>query len=109
MPLIQHSLVYPVVRDARRTVLSLPPIINGAHSAVRLACSAHAGPGSNQDHIVTEAKPMLRMLSRMGGLIQALVRATAEHGMSFWRLRSHVSRLRRCVSHPLRRVYFQGG
>lgn len=37
VPLIQRALVYPVVLDARRTVLSLPPIINGAHSAVRLA------------------------------------------------------------------------
>ena len=38
VPLIQRALVYPLVMDARRTVLSLPPIINGAHSAVRL-CS----------------------------------------------------------------------
>ena len=37
VPLIQRALMYPVVLDARRTVLSLPPIINGAHSAVRLA------------------------------------------------------------------------
>ena len=36
MPIIQRSLVYPVILDARRTVLSLPPVINGAHSAVRL-------------------------------------------------------------------------
>ena len=35
VPIIQRSLVYPVILDARRTVLSLPPIINGAHSAVR--------------------------------------------------------------------------
>ena len=36
VPIIQRSLVYPVILDAKRTVLSLPPIINGAHSAVRL-------------------------------------------------------------------------
>ncbi|KAK9822691.1 hypothetical protein WJX81_001468 [Elliptochloris bilobata] len=36
VPLIQRALVYPVILDARRTVLSLPPIINGAHSAVTL-------------------------------------------------------------------------
>ena len=35
VPIIQRSLVYPVILDATRTVLSLPPIINGAHSAVR--------------------------------------------------------------------------
>ena len=35
VPIIKGSLVYPVVLDAKRTVLSLPPIINGAHSAVR--------------------------------------------------------------------------
>ena len=35
VPLILDSIVYPVVLDANRTVLSLPPIINGAHSAVR--------------------------------------------------------------------------
>lgn len=34
VPLIFDSIVYPVVLDANRTVLSLPPIINGAHSAV---------------------------------------------------------------------------
>ena len=35
VPIIQQSVVYPVIMDANRTVLSLPPIINGAHSAVR--------------------------------------------------------------------------
>ena len=35
VPIIRASAVYPVVYDARRTVLSLPPIINSAHSAVR--------------------------------------------------------------------------
>lgn len=34
VPIIQKSLVYPVVLDATRTVLSLPPVINGAHSAI---------------------------------------------------------------------------
>ena len=29
--------MYPVIYDTRRTVLSLPPIINGAHSAINLA------------------------------------------------------------------------
>eukprot|EP00891_Asterochloris_glomerata_P001424 jgi/Astpho2/1424/e_gw1.00025.19.1_t len=36
VPLIFDSIVYPVVLDANRTVLSLPPIINGAHSAISL-------------------------------------------------------------------------
>lgn len=36
VPIIQDSVVYPVIMDANRTVLSLPPIINGAHSAVSL-------------------------------------------------------------------------
>jgi phenylalanyl-tRNA synthetase beta chain len=35
VPIIKDSVVYPVIYDANRTVLSLPPIINGAHSAVR--------------------------------------------------------------------------
>ena len=42
VPIIQDSIVFPVILDANRTVLSLPPIINSAHSAVRLldlACS----------------------------------------------------------------------
>lgn len=34
VPLIHSSVVYPVIYDSRRTVLSLPPIINGQHSAV---------------------------------------------------------------------------
>ena len=37
LPIIEDSLVYPVIYDAQRTVLSLPPIINGAHSAINLA------------------------------------------------------------------------
>jgi len=36
LPIIEDSLVYPVLYDAKRTVLSLPPIINGAHSAITL-------------------------------------------------------------------------
>ncbi|BDA44356.1 Phenylalanine-tRNA ligase beta subunit [Coccomyxa sp. Obi] len=36
VPIIQQSVVYPVILDANRTVLSLPPIINGAHSAISL-------------------------------------------------------------------------
>jgi len=35
--IIQDSPVYPVVLDAKRTVCSLPPVINGAHSAITLA------------------------------------------------------------------------
>lgn len=36
VPIIQDSPVYPVIFDAKRRVLSLPPIINGAHSAISL-------------------------------------------------------------------------
>lgn len=36
VPILKDSLVYPVIYDANRTVLSLPPIINGAHSAISL-------------------------------------------------------------------------
>ena len=39
VPIIQDSHVYPVVLDAQRRVLSLPPIINGSHSAVCLQFS----------------------------------------------------------------------
>ena len=34
--IIEGSVVFPVIYDANRTVLSLPPIINGAHSAISL-------------------------------------------------------------------------
>lgn len=34
--IIENSPVYPVIYDSNRTVLSLPPIINGAHSAITL-------------------------------------------------------------------------
>ncbi|KAK4842441.1 hypothetical protein QYF36_021720 [Acer negundo] len=34
--IIENSPVYPVIYDRNRTVLSLPPIINGAHSASTL-------------------------------------------------------------------------
>lgn len=36
VPIIKDSVVYPVILDANRTVLSLPPVINGAHSAISL-------------------------------------------------------------------------
>jgi len=35
-PLIKSSQVYPVIYDANRTVLSLPPVINGQQSAISL-------------------------------------------------------------------------
>ncbi|KAG0569879.1 hypothetical protein KC19_6G122900 [Ceratodon purpureus] len=34
--IIESSPVYPVIYDSKRRVLSLPPIINGAHSAISL-------------------------------------------------------------------------
>ena len=34
--IVQNSPVFPVIYDSRRTVLSFPPIINGAHSAIHL-------------------------------------------------------------------------
>lgn len=34
--IIENSSVFPVIYDSKRTVLSLPPIINGAHSAITL-------------------------------------------------------------------------
>lgn len=36
VPIIHNSVVYPVIYDANRVVLSLPPIINGQHSAISL-------------------------------------------------------------------------
>merc|ERR1740120_250281 len=36
LPLIRDSPVYPVIYDSNRTVLSLPPIINGEHSKITL-------------------------------------------------------------------------
>ncbi|CAI6004875.1 unnamed protein product [Closterium sp. NIES-64] len=34
--IISESPVFPVIYDANRTVLSLPPVINGSHSAIKL-------------------------------------------------------------------------
>ena len=36
VPIIQSSLVYPVIMDSEKRVLSLPPVINGARSAITL-------------------------------------------------------------------------
>ncbi|XP_017046920.1 phenylalanine--tRNA ligase beta subunit [Drosophila ficusphila] len=36
LPIIRDSPVYPVIYDANRVVLSLPPIINGDHSKISL-------------------------------------------------------------------------
>ena len=42
VPIIKDSVVYPAIYDANRVLLSLPPIINGAHSAVCVCvCYAH--------------------------------------------------------------------
>lgn len=37
LPIIRDSPVYPVVFDANRVVCSLPPIINGEHSKIKLS------------------------------------------------------------------------
>jgi phenylalanyl-tRNA synthetase beta chain len=37
LPIIRDSAVYPVIYDANRVVLSMPPIINGDHSKITLA------------------------------------------------------------------------
>ena len=42
VPIIHDSVVYPVILDANRTVCSMPPIINGAHSAVHSLSQSHA-------------------------------------------------------------------
>lgn len=36
LPIIKSSPVYPVIYDSDRRVLSLPPIINGDHSKIKL-------------------------------------------------------------------------
>jgi phenylalanyl-tRNA synthetase beta chain len=36
LPIIENSPVYPVIYDANRVVLSMPPIINGDHSKITL-------------------------------------------------------------------------
>merc|ERR1712232_1513986 len=36
LPIIRDSPVYPVIYDSNRVVLSLPPIINGEHSKIRM-------------------------------------------------------------------------
>ncbi|KAL8967565.1 MAG: hypothetical protein Q9183_002859 [Haloplaca sp. 2 TL-2023] len=36
LPIIRDSPVYPVIYDAKRTVCSMPPIINGNHSKITL-------------------------------------------------------------------------
>ena len=36
LPIIRDSPVYPVIRDSKGVVLSMPPIINGDHSKISL-------------------------------------------------------------------------
>jgi phenylalanyl-tRNA synthetase beta subunit len=45
VPLIKDSLVYPVIYDADKTLLSLPPIINGSHTAVSSSSSSSSSRG----------------------------------------------------------------
>lgn len=37
LPIIRDSLVYPVIYDSNGVVLSLPPVINGDHSKIKLS------------------------------------------------------------------------
>ncbi|XP_071805710.1 phenylalanine--tRNA ligase beta subunit-like [Asterias amurensis] len=37
LPIIRDSPVYPIIYDSKKTVLSMPPIINGDHSKISLA------------------------------------------------------------------------
>jgi phenylalanyl-tRNA synthetase beta chain len=37
LPIIRESPVYPVVMDSNGVVCSLPPIINGEHSKIKLS------------------------------------------------------------------------
>lgn len=37
LPIIESSPVYPVIYDSKRVVCSLPPIINGEHSKIKLS------------------------------------------------------------------------
>ncbi|KAL8714193.1 MAG: hypothetical protein Q9220_001922 [cf. Caloplaca sp. 1 TL-2023] len=37
LPIIRDSPVYPIIYDSKRTVCSMPPIINGNHSKIKLS------------------------------------------------------------------------
>lgn len=63
LPIIQSSLLYPVVLDANRTVLSLPPIINGAHSAVRVLGLAGHTSLQNRHHLQAKGLAWLALMA----------------------------------------------
>jgi len=52
VPLIKDSLVYPAIYDADRTLLSLPPIINGAATAVSSRTDGRAGQATETDGLM---------------------------------------------------------
>ena len=82
--IIEGSVVFPVIYDANRTVLSLPPIINGAHSAISLDTTDvfieyRHGPQQGEDRAQHRRHHVLRVLRRQvrgrargrGGLLRS--------------------------------------
>mmetsp|Transcript_2179 Transcript_2179/g.6501 ORF Transcript_2179/g.6501 Transcript_2179/m.6501 type:complete len:495 (-) Transcript_2179:237-1721(-) len=63
VPIIQDSLVFPVVLDANRTVMSMPPIINSAHSQITLETTDVFIDVTATD--LTKAKMVLNILCTM--------------------------------------------
>eukprot|EP00882_Tetradesmus_deserticola_P022463 GHRQ01024373.1.p1 GENE.GHRQ01024373.1~~GHRQ01024373.1.p1 ORF type:complete len:412 (+),score=157.30 GHRQ01024373.1:352-1587(+) len=56
VPLIKDSLVYPAIYDADRTPLSLPPIINGAATAVSRQAAPSPSPPPHNHGSMTAAE-----------------------------------------------------
>lgn len=63
VPIIKDSEVYPVIYDADRVVLSLPPIINGEHSKITLDTRNVFIECTATDH--TKAKTVLNTMVTM--------------------------------------------
>uniref|UniRef100_A0A7S1S4A0 phenylalanine--tRNA ligase n=1 Tax=Alexandrium catenella TaxID=2925 RepID=A0A7S1S4A0_ALECA len=63
LPIIRDSPVYPVIFDSNRVVLSLPPIINGEHSKIRLETRDVFIEATATDH--TKANTVLNTICAM--------------------------------------------
>lgn len=111
--IIENSSVFPVIYDSKRTVLSLPPIINGAHSAITLKTKNVFIECTGTD--LTKAKIVLNTMVTMFSMycekkfevepvevISPYEKSVIYPDLSIWNLEIDLSYISRSIGVPLK-------
>lgn len=111
--IIENSSVFPVIYDSKRTVLSLPPIINGAHSAITLKTKNVFIECTGTD--LTKAKIVLNTMVTMFSMycekkfevepvevISPYEKSVIYPDLSIWNLEMDLSYISRSIGVPLK-------